>query len=395
MPDTHDEFWTLSAEQALLTLDTAAGGLSSKEAEARLVRFGPNSIRRQRRRSDLGLLLGQFRSPIILILLFAAALSLYLGERADASIILAIVALSGLLGFWQERGAGRAVAKLLEVVEIKTRALRDGAVREIPTAQVVPGDVVELTAGVTIPADGLVLHSRGLFVDESTLTGETYPAEKDPGMLPEDTPLARRTNALFMGTHVLSGSGSLLVVRTGKATEFGRISERLGAREEETGFERGVRRFGYLLMEITLILVIAIFAVNVYLHRPVLDSFLFSLALAVGLTPQLLPAIISINLAHGARRMADAKVIVKKLASIEDFGSMDVLRSASTAPIAPTCCDGPPSTRVSRPASPTRSTRPSEPCRPATSAAGRSSTRSRTTSSESGSPCWPRRTAPG
>jgi Mg2+-importing ATPase len=330
MPDMPDEFWTLSSAEALRYLGAGAGGLSSAEAASRLARYGPNRLQEQQRHSDLGLLVNQFRSPIILILLFAAVLSLYLGERTDAIIILVIVAVSGLLGFWQERGAGRAVADLLAIVEIKASVFRDGAARDLPTAQIVPGDVVALSAGVTIPGDGLVLDSRELFVDESTLTGETYPAEKASGVLAADTPMARRTNVLFMGTHVVSGSGRLLVVRTGTATEFGKVSQRLDTRHEETGFERGVRRFGYLLMEVTLLLVIAIFAVNVYLHRPVLDSFLFSMALAVGLTPQLLPAIISINLAHGARKMADAKVIVKKLAAIEDFGSMDVLCSDKT-----------------------------------------------------------------
>ena len=204
------------------------------------------------------------------------------------------------------------------------------ASKEIPVEEIVPGDIVILNAGDIVPGDGLVQESKDLFVDEAMLTGETFPVEKAVAVLPAETPLGQRTNALWMGTHVVSGSAKALVISTGKETEFGKVSERLKLRPQETDFERGIRQFGYFLMEVTLVLVVAIFAINVYLARPVLDSFLFSLALAVGLTPQLLPAIISINLAHGAKRMAQEKVIVKRLASIENFGSMNVICSDKT-----------------------------------------------------------------
>ncbi len=167
-------------------------------------------------------------------------------------------------------------------------------------------------------------------MDEATLTGETYPVEKQPGVLPEETPLAKRSNVLFLGTHVVSGTASALVVMVGDQTQFGKISERLQLRPPETDFERGIRRFGFFLMEVTLLLVVAIFAINVFFHKPVIEAFLFSLALAVGLTPQLLPAIISVNLAHGAKRMAECDVIVRRLAAIENFGSMNVLCSDKT-----------------------------------------------------------------
>ena len=200
----------------------------------------------------------------------------------------------------------------------------------VPVEEVVPGDVVLLRAGDTVPGDCLLLESKDLFVDEATLTGETYPVEKVCGVLPADIPLGRRTNSLFLGTHVVSGNSTAVVVHIGSDTEFGKVSGRLQLRPPETEFERGIRQFGYLLLEVTVVLVVAIFAVNVYLARPVLEAFLFSLALAVGLTPQLLPAIISINLAHGAKRMAQQKVIVKRLASIENFGSMTVFCSDKT-----------------------------------------------------------------
>ena len=248
----------------------------------------------------------------------------------DASIILTIVVISGLLGFWQEHSASNAVEKLLAIVQIKAAVLRDGNQQEIPVEDIVPGDIVILNAGDIVPGDCLLLESKDVFVDEAMLTGETFPVEKAVSVLPADTALAQRTNSVWMGTHIVSGSAKALVILTGKNTEFGKVSERLKLKAPETEFEHGIRRFGYFLGEVTLVLVVIIFAINVYLHRPVLESFLFSLALAVGLTPQLLPAIISINLAHGAKKMAQKKVIVKRLASIENFGSMNVICSDKT-----------------------------------------------------------------
>ncbi|MCL5999021.1 MAG: magnesium-translocating P-type ATPase [Chloroflexi bacterium] len=312
----------------LQQLQTAQEGLTGDEARQRLARYGANRLKPQKRSDTLTLLVAQFKSPIILILFFATGLSFFLQDPVQASIILTIVLVSGLLGFWQERSATNAVEKLLAIVQIKAAVLRDGASKEIPVEEIVPGDIVILDAGDIVPGDGLILDSKDLFVDEAMLTGETFPAEKAMAVLPAETPLGQRTNAVWMGTHVVSGSARALVIRTGKETEFGQVSERLKLRPQETEFEHGIRRFGYFLMEVTLVLVVAIFAINVYLARPVLDSFLFSLALAVGLTPQLLPAIISINLAHGAKRMAQEKVIVKRLTSIENLGSMSVI-----------CCD--------------------------------------------------------
>ena len=314
----------------LTQLETRQEGLSSEEAKRRLIIYGANLLKPPKRSDALALLLSQFKSPIILTLVFAASLSFLLHDPVDAVIILMIVLISGFLGFWQERGAADAVEKLLAIVRIKTSALRDGIQQEIPLEDVVPGDIVLLNAGNAIPADCLILESRDLFVDEATMTGETYPVEKEAALLSPETPLSGRTNCLFMGTHVISGTARAVAVFTGKQAEFGKISERLKLKPQETEFEHGIRRFGFFLLEVTLSLVIVILAVNVYFHRPVLEAFLFSMALAVGLTPQLLPAIISINLAHGAKKMAQNKVIVKRLASIENFGSMDVLCSDKT-----------------------------------------------------------------
>jgi Mg2+-importing ATPase len=327
---TSPTFWNTPAADLLTQVKSAPTGLGSADAAKRLVQYGPNTLRARGRTDAFTLLLRQFKSPIILILVAAAILSLVLKDRVDAGIILGIVLVSGLLSFWQERGANDAVEKLLAIVQVKATVLRDGRATDIPIEEVVPGDVVLLNAGDVIPGDCLLLESNDLFADEATLTGETFPVEKQPSVLPADTSLAKRANSLFMGTHVVSGTATAVVVHTAKNTEFGQVSERLRLRATETEFEHGVRRFGYFLGEVTLVLVIIIFGVNVYLHRPVLDSFLFSMALAVGLTPQLLPAIISINLAHGAKRMAGEKVIVKRLAAIENLGSMNVLCSDKT-----------------------------------------------------------------
>jgi Mg2+-importing ATPase len=330
MNHNQTSFWSVPSLELLQQLQTTPQGLMSDEVQQRLLRYGSNLLKPKKKSDALTLLLAQFKSPIVLILIFAAGLSFFLRDPIDAVIILVIVLVSGFLGFWQERGAANAVEKLYAIVQIKAMVVRDGDSKEVPIEEVVPGDIVFIKASDVIPGDCLLLESKDLFVDEAALTGETYPVEKSIGTLPPETPLSQRTNSLFMGTHVVSGSARALVIRTGKETEFGKVSERLKLRPPETEFERGVRRFGYFLMEITLVLVIAIFAINVYFARPILESFLFALALAVGLTPTLLPAIISINLAHGAKRMALDKVIVKRLASIENFGSMNVLCSDKT-----------------------------------------------------------------
>lgn len=324
-------FWAEDEGSLLARLGTdAKSGLSAQAGQQRLQQFGPNQLTKAKKTDTLSLLIGQFKSPIILILIFAAVLSIWFGESTDAEIIMAIVLASGLLGFWQEKGARGAVEKLLDLVRVNATVIRDGQKAEIATSEVVPGDIVLLSAGDLVPADSRVLESTQLQLDEAALTGESMPVEKRAGDLPADTPLAKRSNSLFMGTHVVSGTGRALVVNTGLNTEFGHISESLRVKPPEAEFERGTRLFGYMLMEITLLLTLSIFAFNVLLHKPVIDSLLFSLALAVGLTPQLLPAIISVNLAHGAKRMAEEKVIVKKLTSIENFGSMNILCSDKT-----------------------------------------------------------------
>jgi len=325
--------WHLEIDQILALLKSQKEGLSTSESEARLKLYGPNSLKPPSKGRGITLFLSQFKSPLMLLLIGAALLSLILGGHTDASIILTIVALTGLLGFFQERGALNALEKLLQLVENKVAVLRDGKEVEISVEKIVPGDVIFLRAGDLIPADSVLIDAKHLFVDEAMLTGESFPVEKTTQSSPANTPHLKRENCLCFGTVVASGFGSALVVSTGVDTEYAAIADRIRFRPPETAFEVGVRRFGQFLLQVTLVLVIVIFAVNIYLKKEIIESFLFSLALAVGLTPQLLPAIISVNLSHGARRMARKKVVVKRLPSIENFGQMNILCSDKTGTI--------------------------------------------------------------
>jgi Mg2+-importing ATPase len=328
--DPSAAYWSQPPDDLLQALRSGANGLSEPDVTSRLEQVGPNTLKTRRKTTAVGVFLNQFKSPIVLILLFATLISATLGDWVDALIVLGIVLGSAGLSFAQEYNANTATEKLRAQVQIKTTVVRDGQEQQVPAEVVVPGDVVLLSAGSLVPADGIVLEARDLFVNQAVLTGETFPVEKKAGPVIATAGLAERTNCVFMGTSVRSGSGRMLVVQTGIGTAFGQIAHRLTLRPPETEFERGVRRLGYLLSEVMFVLVIAVFATNVYFKKPVFDSLLFSIALAVGLTPQLLPAIINVNLSKGARAMADAGVIVRRLASIENFGSMDVLCTDKT-----------------------------------------------------------------
>lgn len=323
-------YWSLAAEAVVSALGSGEVGLSADEARRRLAANGPNSLPVHRGARGLRLFIAQFTSPIVLILIGATVVSLLLGDVIDALIILGIIAASGTLGFWQEHSAGRAVDALTSQVQPTTHVLRDGRDTEIPSDQLVVGDVVLLTPGSVVPADCRVLTSTGLLLDESVLTGESYPVAKNGEAVAQDAPLSARASAVFMGTHVLTGTGSALVVRTATASEFGRLSAELRGRDVTTSFERGATSFGMMLVRAMTVLVAAVLLINLVLHRPLLDALLFSLALAVGLTPQLLPAIVAVSLSKGAQMMAAEKVIVRRLDAIEDFGSMTVLCTDKT-----------------------------------------------------------------
>ena len=320
-------FWSIETDRLLEQLETTEQGLTQSAAEERLAR---SPRLRPRRRAVWHLLWEQFKSPIILLLCCSAILSFATDDATTGWIILVILLASGFLGFWQELSAADAVAKLMAVIETKATVIRDGREQEEPLDRIVRGDIVRLRAGDLIPGDCRLLSSRDLFLNEAVLTGESFPAEKSVSVLPSETPLGRRVNALYLGTHVVSGFGSAVVAATGGDTEFGKISERLEHRPPESGFERGLRQFGQLLIKVVLVLVTIVFAVHIALKRDVIETLQFVLSLAVGMTPQLLPAITSVVLAAGAKSMARQQVIVKKLLAIENLGSMTVLCSDKT-----------------------------------------------------------------
>ncbi len=292
--------------------------------------YGANTLGAAERGSTLRIWARQFASPLVLILVFAAAVSVFAGDWPDAAIVLAIVLGSGTLGGLQEHRASSAVDRLRNRVRVTASALRDGRPTQTPREEIVPGDIVLLSAGSLVPGDGVVLESRDFFVNESVLTGEPLPAEKMPGVAAGDSSLGARHNCVFLGTSVRSGSARVLIVATGPATEFGAIADRLVLRPPETDFEHGLRVYGYLLYESMLVLVLIVFAANVFLARPPIEALLFAMALAVGISPELLPAIISVTLSAGAREMARSGVIVRRLHAIENLGSMTVLCSDKT-----------------------------------------------------------------
>lgn len=302
-------------------------GLTTGQAASRLARYGTNELRNGAGHQPIGVLAEQFRSPFVLILLAAAALSFGIGEVQEGVIIAAIVLASSILGFFQEYRAANTVAALRARLRNTASVLRDGEIREVPATQIVPGDVVQLKAGSMVPADGIVLEANSLHVDEAPLTGESFPAAKAA------SPADREPSAeclLHMGTSVRSGTGRMLVRATGAATQYGTIARHADQLEPETSFARGVRRFGILMTQTMAVIVLVILPVNLLLGRPIVDSVLFAAALAVGLTPELLPAIVTVTLSRGARRLAAAKVLVRRLVAIENLGAMDVLCTDKT-----------------------------------------------------------------
>ncbi|WP_336975315.1 magnesium-translocating P-type ATPase [Sphingobium aromaticiconvertens] len=323
-------YWSDEPSMLTVSLGSSLTGLSPGQAATQLARLGPNSVEDTTHLGTLRLLLRQFESPLVLILVFAAGISLVLQQWVDAAIILAIVLGSSLLSFFQEYRASSAVEELKKRLALTARVLRDGAECEVPVSAIVPGDMVLLSAGNLIPADGLVIEASDFLVSEASMTGESFPVEKRPGRVAADAPITKRTNCVFLGASVRSGTAKVLVARTGRETEFGAIAARLRARPPETDFARGVRQFGYLLVRIMVVIVLFVLTVNLLLQRPVIESLLFAVALAVGLSPELLPAIISVTLSAGARAMSKRGVIVRRLEAIENLGSMNILCTDKT-----------------------------------------------------------------
>lgn len=335
-PQAQDAFWalpldTLRARLGVEPLGTVGHrGLGSTEAAARLARYGPNVLRPGRERTVLTQLLSRVLNPLVVMLVLASGVSALTGDATSSLLIGVIVLMSVSLDIVQEHRAGRAADRLKQSVAVRVSVVRDARTQDIRADQVVPGDVVRLSAGDLVPADARVLEARDFFVNQALLTGEPYPVEKHPGDLEAGADLSAASNAVFMGTSVVSGSAVVLATRTGSATELGSIASALTARPPATAFERATRRFGLLIMRLTFLLVLFVLLVNTLFQRPILESFLFAVALAVGLTPELLPMVVSVTLSRGALRMADKKVIVKRLAAVQDLGSMDVLCTDKT-----------------------------------------------------------------
>jgi len=331
LSEKESAFWQQPVPELLRRLNATATGLSSSEAADRLRLVGLNMLHPPRKRSLILQFFARFRNPLVIILLVASAVSAFTGDVTSFLIISTIVVLSVTLDFIQEHRAGKAAEQLRQSVAIRVQALRDNKSSDIPVAELVPGDVVLLAAGDLVPGDGRVLQARDFFVNQALLTGESYPVEKVAHDLSEGGhDISDAENSVFMGTAVVSGSATVLICRTGPATALGEIADTLTAKAPPTSFEQGTQRFGLLIMRLTILLVLFVVLVNALFHRAWLDSFLFAVALAVGLTPELLPMVVSVTLARGAMRMAAKKVIVKRLESIHNLGSMDVLCTDKT-----------------------------------------------------------------
>ena len=330
VPEATPSWLTRSRTEVFQALESSEQGLSEATARERLRTAGPNSISARTRRALLLELLLRLRNPLILLLLAASLIAAFTGDAKSAVIIAAVVLASVLLDFVQEHRAERTIERLRASVMVHCSVLREGAAHEIPVQSIVPGDVVLLTAGDLVPADGIVLDARHLFVNQAALTGESYPVDKFPrNGVSADAEDASRS-AVFMGTSVVSGSGHMLAAATGARTELGKIAGTLEHRRPPDPLERGTRQFGLLILRLTLLLSLMVLLINMYFHRPPLESFMFALALAVGLAPELLPMIVSVTLASGAMRLAKRQVVAKRLAAVYGLGSLDVICTDKT-----------------------------------------------------------------
>ncbi|WP_175364139.1 magnesium-translocating P-type ATPase [Pseudomonas corrugata] len=322
------DYWSPALNQVFSNVHSSPQGVSQAEARARM-RSAP--ARPKDRPRGLGrLVLEQMRTPLVLILIVGTLVAVSVGDWLDAAIVGCIVLISAVLSAWYENRASTAVEQLRSKIALRATVRRDGKPLDIAASEVVPGDILLLSAGSLIAADGRILQALDCFIGEGLLTGETFPVEKLPGDCTPEATLGQRHNCVFMGTSVRSGTAEVLVTRYASDSEIGRIAKTLTLRPPETEFERGLRRFGGLLLRVMLVITIVVFGINILLHRPALDTLLFAIALSIGLSPELLPAILSITLAKGAQRMAGKGVIVRHLNAIENLGAMDILCTDKT-----------------------------------------------------------------
>jgi len=323
--------WALQPEQLLEQMKSSEKGISRDEAAKRLLQYGPNEIARKDKRSSIEIFASQFSSPLVVVLIIAAGIAYFLEPAAptDTMVILAIVVMNAVLGFIQEFRAEKALRELRRYIPLKSKVLRDGEIIEIDSREIVPGDMVHLNIGDVVPADIRLLHAEDFTADESSLTGESVPVLKGTSAVDEKRDLPQfLTNIAFMGTTVQTGEGKGVVIAAGGGTFFGRTAAYLKHAGHETDFHRNIGKFGNMLLKAIVVMTALIFVANAWQNRGLLDSGLFALALAVGITPEMLPIIITISLSNGALKMAKKKVITKKLVSVEDLGNIDTL-----------CCD--------------------------------------------------------
>jgi Mg2+-importing ATPase len=329
-----EEILSLPTNELLAQLNTSTTGLSSQEAEKRLEVYGRNELAKKKKRAAILNFFSRFKSPLVIILMVAGAVSAAFNQIPSVIVIYTMVFLSVSLAYYQETNASKAAELLREKVATSATVLRDNVKQEIKLQFIVPGDIIHLSAGDLTPADARVIEAKDLFVNQSMLTGESFPVEKTAAPIKgKEGSITEWNNHFFMGTSIVSGTATAVVVRTGGLTEYGKIAQKLVEKAPETEFEKGIKNFGFLIMQVTIILVLFVFLINAFLHPDrdgVLQALLFSVALAVGLTPELLPMIITINLSKGATAMSKKGVIVKRLSSIETFGSMNVLCTDKT-----------------------------------------------------------------
>ncbi len=322
-------FWSWDIDKIFEYFTSSEKGLSEEEVKSRLLRYGYNEIEKKKKRRGLEIFLSQFKNALVLVLIVAAVIALFLHERIDAAVILAIVFLNSIMGFVQEYRAERALQVLKAFISRKSLVLRNSEVNEVNTKDIVPGDVVLLGIGDVIPADIRLIEAENLTTDESSLTGESFPVNKEAKAVNTDSAQPQNlSNIAFMGTSITNGSGKGVVIATGARTFFGKTAEFIEKTAHEGDLQRNIKKFSKFLLKIIVIMTVFIFAANAILAKGLFDSILFALALAVGITPEVLPVIMTITLSRGALRLARKKVVTKRLASVEDLGNMDTL-----------CCD--------------------------------------------------------
>ena len=328
------EYASYTQEVIFEKLGTSIKGLSVDEVERRLEEYGYNEVAQRKKHSILFEIISKFSNPLVIVLIIIAGFSMFFGEKISAALVILMAIGSVTLSFFQEHRAGKEAEKLSEMVRPTATVYRNNKPKEIPIREIVPGDIVYLSAGDMVPADLRIISCKDLFLNQSSLTGESFPVEKTalPVQVKSNNP-SDLTNIAFMGSSVVSGTGLGVVIKTGLSTQFGEVSRKLSSIGSETSFDKGVRSFTWLMIRFMLILVSIIFAINALTKRNLLQSFLFALAVAVGLTPEMLPMLVAINLSKGAIAMAKKKVIVKRLNAIQNFGAMDVLCTDKTGTI--------------------------------------------------------------